>query len=232
MVLQTGQILDCLNWVSRIALLFFRLCEFPNWCFIRGSNVSSGHCTLKNIAGSALGYFRGEITTPLRLKSGPESLWSVCGFIPGTLICGNLDGFMVLRVCYVSLSSNCWPHSSILLLNGCRAVCSTGSQMDMLQFPCWYPDFFFFHSLFSLGSTVQPLQAKLNGWSRREMLEFYKTENQKLLVDEFFVLCVEPLHVMFYCKGKSDGEKVCRLCFLGGYLEKRWVPTWLASGRL
>lgn len=57
------------------------------------------------------------------------------------------------------------------------------------------------------------------------MLEFYKTENQKLLVDEFFVLCVEPLHVMFYCKGKSDGEKVCRLCFLGGYLEKRWVPT-------
>lgn len=198
MALQTGQILACLNWVSRIALLFFRLCEFPNWCFIRGSNASSGHCTLKNITGSALGYFRGEITNSLRLKSSLASLSSGWGFIPGTLICGNLDGFMVLRVYYDSLSSNCWPHSSLFLLNWCRAACSTGSQMDMLQFPCWYSDFFFFHSVFSLGSTVEPLQTKLNGWSRKEMLEAYNTENQKLLVDEFFcTLCwVFTCHVL------------------------------------
>lgn len=147
MALQTGQILACLSWISRIALLFFRLCELPSWSFVWGSNASSGHCRLKNITSSALGNFHGEVTNLLWLKSSSASLPSVWGFIAGTLICGSLDRARVLCVHYTSLSSNYWPHSNIFLLDWWRTACGTGSQMDLLQSLCWNSAVFLFFSV-------------------------------------------------------------------------------------
>lgn len=139
-----GQILSCLNWISRTALLFFRLRELPSWSFVWGSNASSGHCRLKNIISSALGNFHGEVMNLLWLKPSSASLPSDWGFIAGILIHGSLDRSRVLCVHYASLSSNCWPRSSIFLLNWWRTACGTGSQMDLLQSLCWNSAVFLF----------------------------------------------------------------------------------------
>lgn len=70
------------------------------------------------------------------------------------------------------------------------------AAVSMLKFCCvsflfCYVYLLFPHSVFGLGSKVKPSQAKLNGWSRKEMLGFCSTSHKEVVSWGF---CA-PLHL-------------------------------------
>lgn len=158
LALYAGQILACLNWISPIALLFFRRGEFPTWCFVRGRAASSGHCVCKT--SPALGYFHGEIVTPLWPKSSSALLSGSSGGL------NQLPLFVPKWVGSLCAPRQVFQHSLAVQqhpLQLAQGQCSTSSQVDVQQILSIPAPVFccgFVHSALGRGSDREPSPAK------------------------------------------------------------------------
>ena len=140
-------------------------------------------------------------------------------------------GWFKVFACVLPASEAIADHSSIPWTNGWQAACSAGSQTGVLRLRCQYSVVVLF-ALYSVLEATESLLAKLNRWSRKEMVEVYSTQKRKLEVVEPFAISIVSLSFLLYCECKSDGAEVCRLSSPRGWLWRRWVHAWLASGRL
>lgn len=158
------------------------------------------------------------------------ALWQVSSSMavwidPGCFVCA-MPAFP--EIAGHTVASFCWTDEGQLVALAARWTCCS-LYAEIL--PCSFSFLLyllFLCSVFGLGSKVKPAQAKLNGWSRKEMLEFCSTSHKQVVSWGF---CT-PLHLSyfrFYCKCKS-GAETCGLCILRTWLWNRWVHAWLASG--